>query len=672
MQVMSLIDRVCGGQKATWSSAWTPLLCVILSCFIVYGLVCKFLISLRIQFNSDTVSPGIMSLEIWRHNNYLLRDFYLPINTPYLFSDLLPFHLFPQIIFDFNPRCLNIMCYVIFILIIIIFTYIIYKITSSYVNALFFAALMSNMAPLSFGYYVHPVSHNGTILFIGLFILLFLRIDESYVELKTTPVLIPAFILLNAIIFSDSIIIAWFVVPITIYYILMYKNKNSTLNIIIILMNVSIILSYYLKKYFMLHYISMPVQIRDLNTILYVNIPLYVEGMAQLLGLSTDFNILNIINILVILYIILHSSKFLLMNSQKPPVFFMSIYLIVSSAIVFFAYVSSTLCVDIFTTRYLIFTPISIFLLISLAYNKLEYLHTVGLLILIMFSALANYAALETNSDPNIHNYDLINYFKENNLTYGLGGYWDANIISYLSSESVIIRPVTALNGDIVPFRWVASERWFKKEPENIDRYFIIVKENKPLLLNNNDVEKSFRKYKPPSETHMFGGYIIYVFNNQIPYKGFLDNNLNYINYKDSLLIQDGVGSSVDIKQLNSTIFYSNKTLNNPGYLVYGPYISLPPGNYTIEYIVKAENISDSEKKIATIDIFSTYINEDSRVAVDAERDIYLYDLNNSDFQSINLGFSIEDYNEFRLIEFRVFQHGIADLYVHSININKT
>jgi len=669
---MSLIDRVCGGQKATWSSAWTLLLCVILSCFIVYGLVCKFLISLNLNLNSDTVSPGIMSLEIWRHNNYMLSDFYLPINNPYIFSDLLPFHLIPQIIFNFNPSCLNVMCYIIFLLIIVVFAYIVYKITSCCVNALFFAALMANIAPVSFAYYAQPVSHNATILFTGIFIILFFRIDESDVELKITPILLPALILLNAVIFSDSIIIAWFVIPITIYYFLLYKNKALISNIIIILINTSILFIYYLKKVFITNYISMPIQIRDLNTILYVNMPLYIKGMAQLLNLDASFKLVNVIHFVVFILLILSSIKFILINLQKHNIRFVSMHIFLSFTLISLAYVSSTLCVDILTTRYLTFTALSIFLLISLVCTKGRYQYTIGLTILILFSAVANYGVLDINPAPNKDNYELINYLIENDLTYGLGEYWDSNVISYLSNESVIIRPVTVLNGDIVPFRWVASERWFKSEPENFDKYFIIVKKTKSIFLNNEDVELSFRKYKPPSEAHAFGDYMIYVFNNKIPYKGFLNNNLNYINFKDSLFTQDGVGSLVDIKQLNSTIFYSNKTLNKPGYLVYGPYISLPPGNYTIEYIINAENISDPEKKIATIDIFSTYIDEDSRVAVDAERDIYLYDLNNGDFQSINLGFSIEDYNEFRLIEFRVFQHGIADLYVHSININKT
>ncbi len=45
-------------------------------------------------------------------------------------------------------------------------------------------------------------------------------------------------------------------------------------------------------------------------------------------------------------------------------------FLIASAIIVFLSYVSTNLCIDFGTTRYLTFTAMSIFILISLSYNK--------------------------------------------------------------------------------------------------------------------------------------------------------------------------------------------------------------------------------------------------------------------------------------------------------------
>ena len=80
--------------------------------FIVYGLIGKLLISLNRSLDSDSVIAGIVSREIWVHKNLLLSQFYLPSSTPHIFSDILPFHLLPQIISNFDPIChsYNVIC----------------------------------------------------------------------------------------------------------------------------------------------------------------------------------------------------------------------------------------------------------------------------------------------------------------------------------------------------------------------------------------------------------------------------------------------------------------------------------------------------------------------------------------------------------------------------------
>jgi hypothetical protein len=91
-----------------------PVINVLLIIFIIYGLICKLAISLNFSLNSDDVDAGMVSLEIWVHQNFFLDSYYFPSADPFWFSDIIPFHLIPQISSDFNPMAIRIMSYLIF------------------------------------------------------------------------------------------------------------------------------------------------------------------------------------------------------------------------------------------------------------------------------------------------------------------------------------------------------------------------------------------------------------------------------------------------------------------------------------------------------------------------------------------------------------------------------
>ncbi|MCC7555727.1 MAG: DUF2079 domain-containing protein [Methanoculleus marisnigri] len=133
---------------------------------------------------------------------------------------------------------------------------------------------------------------------------------------------------------------------------------------------------------------------------------------------------------------------------------------------------------------------------------------------------------------------------------------------------------------------------------------------------------------------------------------------------------QPRVGHTHYDDTIGESVFFSSKLTNSAGYLAYGPYIGLPAGNYTIEYIIKAENLTSLEDLIARIDIFSTYVDGSTPAhVIDARRDVYKKDLIEGNFTPISLDVSVDKYNPERLIEFRVFQPLNSDLYVKEINI---
>ncbi|HWQ63209.1 MAG TPA: hypothetical protein VN429_02250, partial [Methanospirillum sp.] len=65
--------------------------------------------------------PGIIAMEIWRHQNGLLQDMVLPAPDPNIIEDVC-FFLIPQILSNFNPLALKISGFLIFICIILIFS----------------------------------------------------------------------------------------------------------------------------------------------------------------------------------------------------------------------------------------------------------------------------------------------------------------------------------------------------------------------------------------------------------------------------------------------------------------------------------------------------------------------------------------------------------------------
>jgi hypothetical protein len=477
--------------------------------FIINGIIDKFLISINRSLNSDEVGPGMVSLEIWRHKDYLLSQYYFNAADPNIFSDILPFHLIPQIISNFNPYAIRIMVFIIFLLVIFIFSYLIYEITGNIINGLIFAALLANLSSGSFWFFSMPQSHNGTLFFVGIFLLLFLN---KKLEINLTWVL--SIFLLNLMVFSDSIIVAWFVIPFTAIYILFFKDKDFKSNLSILIMNLTTLVTYMIKTFFISTFVEDQLYIKDFRTIFDVNIPLYIKGLLYLLNDSVYSiyetpNLSSYIIICSFVLLLYYSNKYMMVtqNMYSKKLYF---FFIISAIIVFLGYVCTNLAADFTTTRYLTLTALSIYALISVSYNK-KYIYTLLIFLILFSSAISNYTFIKNlDYQPNQPQLGLIENLKDNGLQYGVGDYWDSNIITYLSNEQVIIRQVFIYNGAILPRLWLSSERWFSDKSINYTKFFIIFRANDTLKMNE---LRLFLAHNQPIETKSYGDYTIYVYN---------------------------------------------------------------------------------------------------------------------------------------------------------------
>lgn len=152
---------------------------------------------------------------------------------------------------------------------------------------------------------------------------------------------------------------------------------------------------------------------------------------------------------------------------------------------------------------------------------------------------------------------------------------------------------------------------------------------------------------------------------------GKVKEDTEYVHKMDLFRTNPNVGRIYYDGSVGENVFYSSKHTNMAGYLVYGPYTRLPVGDYTVEYMIKATNISSPDEIIATVDIFSTYMDDPPTYTTNAKRDIYGRELIEGDYTSISLDLSVDTYYHNNFIEFRVFQPLHSDLYIKEIRVRE-
>ncbi len=487
---------------------------LILFLLVLYGLALKFRFSLAIPLNSDSVLAGLVCREALEHGNYFLSGYYFPSADPYIFSDFLPFYLFPQLLSNYDPTALVISSYLIFVGTIVVYSMLIYSITKNITNSLIFSALIANVPNSPFGwgsyyFFAVPTGHTATILFIGL--LLLICEQDAHKGVRSILYLL----VLILISFSDSILILWYLVPFFASRTLLNRPFELRKMIFPVISMASVGLIYLLKES-VNTFISTPVSLITSKAQILGNIRLFYEGInllynfnlyqfAQTHRLDIQVAILIPITIGIIYFAIVNISY----NMLKRPV---CLFALLSIAFTSIVYIFTSVSIDILTTRYLTFPLIMYTVILALIYNKntKHYkLYSILLFSLIVINAASNMEAYNSGyPQPNQEQYGLIEYLKESNLTFGYADYWDSNIITYLSKEDIIIRPVKFTGTKIVPSKWLSCARWFRDQ-NNTNEVFVIYKDRQKT-----DIQTMVSE-NPPKKTLEFESYIIYVWDSQ-------------------------------------------------------------------------------------------------------------------------------------------------------------
>jgi hypothetical protein len=109
----------------------------------------------------------------------------------------------------------------------------------------------------------------------------------------------------------------------------------------------------------------------------------------------------------------------------------------------------------------------------------------------------------------------LTTWLADHHLRYGLGAYWQSNIVSLTSSERVMVVPVSVNDaGMVVHDRWESQASWY--DPWQHDANFVVqlhLPAPLPAFLPRSALQAAFG---PPAKVYKFGSYTILVWHKNL------------------------------------------------------------------------------------------------------------------------------------------------------------
>ena len=441
---------------------------IIMIILIFVGLAVKFFQSLCLKLDSDKALGGIMAMEFWKHHNYLWSEFYMPSMDPYYFTEIIPFYLVPQLISGFDPTILRLTAFVVFVLVLIVFTCLVYRLSGqNRFAALLFAVLAANLGQQAYGWVLGVVTmHNGTLLATGILFLLILDFKKA-----SMLRLLAISAILGLGVFSDNIIIVWFLLPFLAVYLLVYREKDRRTNAWVMIWTTLAFLVFTVKTLFMDYLVPPPMGGQGLNNIATNVLKLFGELYRYALPVPAGDDVIvslaGLAFVIVLLAAILIALRRVAYTRDRGMRMTAAVF-ITSSAIIFAGVIFTNLSEGV--ARYLGFVVIAALALIAICIDTRSRVYMALVAVLIVAGAAGCIiTAASLDFQPNADEHALIAEMKAHNITYAYASYDNANVITYLSGEQVIVRPIEPIdNSSFQPYEWVSSVAWFDHHPLEI------------------------------------------------------------------------------------------------------------------------------------------------------------------------------------------------------------
>jgi hypothetical protein len=168
--------------------------------------------------------------------------------------------------------------------------------------------------------------------------------------------------------------------------------------------------------------------------------------------------------------------------------------------------------------KYLTFQGFAIYMLALILLHKYKVVLPALLILGFVFLGM-NIPAVLTPVTPNASEYTLIEELERQNLTHGLGDYWVANLVTYLSEEKVTVRAVnfkTTPSGqnEIKLFPYNTFSGWMQESMKIRRPIFVVVKESEHPGLAESIVRGGLAglRPEPPPSVISNGDYRIILF----------------------------------------------------------------------------------------------------------------------------------------------------------------
>lgn len=202
---------------------------------------------------------------------------------------------------------------------------------------------------------------------------------------------------------------------------------------------------------------------------------------------------------------------------------------------------------------------------------------------------------------PKLHNEQLglVNYLKGNGLKHGYATFWNAGNNMVLSNFDIEIGGVL-LQEYIVPYRWLSSDISYDPDSYTGESFLMLTDAEAEVF----EKQIGFAVLGDPSQILSYDGFKIYVY----PYN-IAENDFYGRGYSNTEMIDTMVTSSEQMRQLDGTISIS------AGEVVYGPYITLPRGEYQID--IDFSEIGSEIYMRLTSDAGGTLLSESMITAMD-------------------------------------------------------
>lgn len=426
---------------------------------------------------------------------------------------------------------------------------------------------------------------------------------------------------------SDKLILFIFILPVllsSLFHSLIYK-KYSYLKLTIFSVLCLIFYKIFgVLNYNLFEYITPGIGRQGLATTSGImnNAKILLDGFFRYFGVSTkDTNLtLTILRVLFLTSFVIGSSYSIVKRWNKT---FIDTTLVAITALPIFAFIFSTVAIDESSTRFVFFSlsSSSILLARTISFNN-KNIFTITFISIILLSIINLHSYHFKKQNEEQFYTRLGKFLEDNNLKYGYSGFWSSAITSAVSNVKVY--PVD-ISGYIKPKKWLSKDSWY----DGKGNFFISTN------LRETKVAKS--QFGIPDKSFIFENIRIMVWKDMpIPPNGYSIHEI----YKDSLPTVIGTYK-------NGSVISTGKR----GFLLFGPYMPLKNGNYTLK--VEGSN-STSEDYIDIIDnslgktIYKSNIN---------------FDKNGYFYQEITINEDLIN------MEVRIFSSGVKSLEIKGYSI---